>query len=252
MRSECEDAHEDNSSATRIKPTELQHPVPEHAAMPPLVSIPFHRGRNRFSSHPKPKSADKRQNRGGNRPGQNELIVHHGETAKNELAQASGANRGGDGGQSHGNNDRHAHAGEDHAHRQRQLDLKQKLAVGESHAAPGLDHGRIDAADAGVGVANHGQQRVESQRQNRQAIGTIAEPGHRQQKSKERETRDRLNNVRGSQHRLVPNRPVRTHYAQRNTDQHREQRGDSHQPEMLQREFQNLFVILQQGSERGS
>src|ERR1022692_3456319 len=59
------------------------------------------------------------QDRRGNGSGQNELIVHHGETAKDELAQASCANRGGNGGQSHRNDDCDSYAGENHARRQR-------------------------------------------------------------------------------------------------------------------------------------
>ena len=65
-----------------------------------------------------------RQNSGGNGSGQNELIVHHSEAAKDELAEASGANRGSNGGQAYRDDDGHSHAGENHTQRQRQLHLK--------------------------------------------------------------------------------------------------------------------------------
>src|SRR5580693_2375974 len=133
----------------------------------------------RAQTPPQPSQAEigrQRQNCGGDGSGQNELIVDHGETAKDELAQTSSANRGSDGGQSHRDNDRHAYPGENHAQGEGQFHLKQELAAGEAHASPGLDYGRIDAANSGVSIANHRQQSVKSQRQDRQPVSTIAEP----------------------------------------------------------------------------
>src|SRR5208282_2275960 len=104
-----------------------------------------------FSSRPQtffqPSQAEvrgERQNCGGNSSGKDELIVHHCETAKDELAQTSGSDCSGDGGKSHRNDDSYAYSGKNYAQGQWQFHLKQELAGGESHTAPGFDHCGID------------------------------------------------------------------------------------------------------------
>ncbi len=148
----------------------------------------------------------------------------------------------------HGNHNSHPHARKNHTHRQRQFHLKQKLRFREPHASPRFHHSGIDAADSRVGVPDNRQQGIQSERQNRQPVGALAQPRHRQQKSKERKAGNRLNNVGAGQHRLVEARPMGDRNSQRYADQHREQRGKANQPQMLQREFQHLAVILQDES----
>ncbi len=95
-----------------------------------------------------------------------------------------------------------SHAGDDHAQRQREFHLPQQLAVGHAHAASGFDHGAINAFDAGVGVANERQQRVEREREDGEAVGAGADPGRGQKKSEERQAGNGLNNVGAAEYRL--------------------------------------------------
>src|ERR1700733_2650100 len=187
-----------------------------------------------------------RQDCGRNRSGQDEFVVHHRETAKNELAESSGADCRCNGGESNRDHDRYPDARKNHTHRQRQLHLEQPLAIGKSHSPPSFDNEWIHPADSRVGVANDRQEGIESERQDCQPIGTGADPRHGQQETEERQTWNRLNDVRSSQYRLVPNRIVSAQYAQRYADQYREQGGDSDQPQVSECEFQNLFVVLEE------
>ena len=68
MRSECEGAHEDNSSAHEEQADRTRAPIAAKTRATPSVPIPFHRGRKRFSSHPKPKSADSARTAAGIAP----------------------------------------------------------------------------------------------------------------------------------------------------------------------------------------
>src|SRR3984893_890233 len=129
------------------------------------------------------------QRRRRNRPRQNELIVHHRQSSKNELSQSTGANGCSDGRQSHRDHHRHPHPRENHTHRQRQLHLKKKLTIGEPHAAARFHHGGIHSPNSGVGIPNQRQQRVQRQSQNCQTVGSLAPPGQRQQKNKQRHAR---------------------------------------------------------------
>src|ERR1700683_2983998 len=77
-----------------------------------------------------------RQDCGRKRSGQDEFVVHHRETAKNELAKSSGAECRSNGSESNRHHDRYPDARKNHAHRQRQLHLEQQLAIGKSHSPP--------------------------------------------------------------------------------------------------------------------
>ena len=50
---------------------------------------------------------------------------------------------------------------------------------------PASTTARIHALDAGVGVANQRQQRVQSERENGEAVGARADPGRGQKKSEQ-------------------------------------------------------------------
>src|SRR3984893_14793830 len=135
------------------------------------------------------------QRRRRNRPRQNELIVHHRQSSKNEFSQSTGANGCSDRRQSHRDHHRHPHSRENHTHRQRQLHLKKKLTIGEPHAAARFHHRRIHSPNSRERIPNQRQQRIQSQSQNCQTVSSLAQPGQRQQKTKQCQARDRLNNV---------------------------------------------------------
>ena len=142
------------------------------------------------------------QHGGGNCAGQNYLVVDHGQAAENIFAQAACADRSRDRGQTDGDHGGNPHAGDDHAERQRQLTC---IAIGDLSCPcrVRLRPLRDPHLDAGVSVANQWQQRVESERKNREAVGARADPGRRQQKSEQRQAGNSLNNVRSAEHRLA-------------------------------------------------
>ena len=147
--------------------------------------------------------------------------------------EASGADRGGDGRHSDGDHRSNANSGQQHRHRQRQLNVPEKLAGSETHRDGGFPHRRADARNPDIGVANHRQQRVERQGDDRQPVGTRAQPRQRQQQSKEREAGNRLHDICAAEHQRLPSRPARQKYPQRNADRDGEQHGNPDQPQML-------------------
>src|SRR5437588_8712553 len=122
------------------------------------------------------KVGKKRQQRRWNGPRQNHLVVHHAQSAENKLPQSARADRCRNRCQSYGEHRRNSQSGHNHSRSQRQLHLKEQLAVGQSHGASRLDHRRIDAADARVSIANQRQQRIERQRQDRKPASAFSNP----------------------------------------------------------------------------
>ena len=122
--------------------------------------------------------------------------------------------------------------------------LPEKLAIGHAHAASGFDDGAIHALDAGVGVANERQQRVQREREDGEAVGTCADPGRGQKESEKREAGNGLDNVCAAEHRLFQHRPACDQNAERDSNQHGEDDGSTDQPEMFGGEFQDFGVVL--------
>ncbi len=104
-----------------------------------------------------------RDQRRRHRAGQDEHIIVGAQTAKNIAAQAAGIDGRGDGRRADADHRGDAHAGDDHAQRQRQLDLQQQLAVGHAHAAASFTNRRVDITDTGKSIADDRQERVEHQ-----------------------------------------------------------------------------------------
>ena len=190
------------------------------------------------------------QRGGGNGARQDELIVHHGHAAKNKFSQAAGADRGGDGGGAHGNHRSHTNAGDDDAERERQLDAQEQLAVGQAHAASGFNHRAVHAQNSGVRVAQDREQSVEGQRQNRHSFGALTEPRHGQQESEQRKTGNRLEKIRSTENGPHEPRPAGEQNAKRQADGHGKERGETHQPDVLEGERENLVPVVQKKIEQ--
>src|SRR5215469_5232639 len=190
------------------------------------------------------KIREQRQNRRRNRTRQDYAIIHHGQSTKNKFSQTTGTNRGGDRCQSHANHGGYSHSGENPAHRQRQLHFEQQLRFGKSHAASGFHHRRIHTANPVKGVSDNRQQCVQRQGQNRQPIHTFPQPRHGQQKAKQGEARNGLDDICAGENRPIEPHPMRNQNPQRNPNQCRHKRGPSDQPQMLQGEVQHLRAVM--------
>src|SRR5213595_1987726 len=74
------------------------------------------------------------QQRRGNGAGENQAVVHGGHAAKDQLAQSAGTDGGGDSCDTDAGDGGDPKSGEDNARGEGKLNLKQQLAVSESHA----------------------------------------------------------------------------------------------------------------------
>jgi hypothetical protein len=179
-----------------------------------------------------------------NRAGQDHRITGHGHTAKNKDAEAARADSRRNRRHADTNHRGHAHAREDHAHRERQLDLPQRLARRHAHGSRGFDHRRVHAGDARVGVAENRQQRVESERDDCGAGADAAEHRHRKQESEQRQARHRLHHVGRAEHPTPQHAPPHQRDSQWHADKHRDRHGCRYQPQMLEGPLQNFGALL--------
>src|SRR6266403_1209479 len=184
-----------------------------------------------------------RQQRRRNGSRQNHLVVDHGETAKNKFSESACADRRRDRCQPNGEHRRDSQSRDNDSRGERQLDLKEQLAIGESHGASRLDYRRIDAANARVSIANQRQQRIERKRQDRKPTSALSDPRRWKKKAEQGKARDGLDYVRAAKHRLAELRDARDQDAQRNSDQRREKSGDARQRHVLQCEIEHLLAI---------
>ena len=126
-----------------------------------------------------------------------------------------------------------AHTREDDAGGERQFDQPQQLALRHPHSSAGLAHRGINPRNPGVRIAHDWQQRVDDERADR---GPRADPKHRNQQTEQRQTRDRLEHVRQSQHRPAPGGTSSYQDTERQTDECRDGGGDRHQADVLPQE----------------
>src|SRR5581483_7383480 len=175
------------------------------------------------------------------------------EAAKNVAPQPAGIDGRRDGRRADTDHRGHPHPGDDDAQGERQLDLKQQLAVGHAHAAAGIADRRIDAADAGERIANDRQERVERQRHDRGARADAADDLHmekinieRYQKAEQRQARHRLHDVGETEHGSAERRLARENNAQRHADRNRDAGGDRNQKQVLEGERGQLARIARE------
>ena len=170
------------------------------------ISCRNHRaGRRRCSSKPIRKSAPNARRAGRDGAGQDQRVVHHGQSAKNIFPQASRAHRRCNRGDSDGEDGCDPHAGKNRGKGKRQLNLQQRSARARSspcRAPPRAQRG-IDSCNARGRIADDWrQQGIERERGHRQARGALAEPWNRKQESEQRQTRNRLGDICGAEDRL--------------------------------------------------
>ena len=140
--------------------------------------------------------------------------VLHLQARENVVAKARLAHGRGQRGRADHPDGRRAHAGHQHRGRERQLHAAQALPVRHARAARRFDHRRIELQDARHAVANHGQHRIQHEREQRGqepergepfAEQPLAERREREQQrieeGEQREARDRLHHARERQHR---------------------------------------------------
>src|ERR1043166_8429393 len=170
-----------------------------------------------------------RQERRRNGAGQDQRIVVHPKTAEDIAAEAAGVDRRRDRRGADRDHRRDANARNDNAEGQRHLDLQEQLPVGHAESPARLADRRIDAVDAGEGVADDRQERVERERRDRRARADAADNADMKQiniegnqKAEQREARHRLHDVGEAEDRLAERGTARERDAERHADENRD------------------------------
>ena len=102
-----------------------------------------------------------RQRGGGYRSGEQHHVIVQREALRDSFTETSRADESGDGSGAHVDHGRRLDAGEDRGKRQRQFDPGQDVARPETERHRRLAQAHRHAEQAGVRVANDGEQRVE-------------------------------------------------------------------------------------------
>ena len=184
------------------------------------------------------------QERGRDRPRQDETRVHGGQAAEDVGAEASGADGRGDGGGAYRHDRGDAHAGQDHGQGEGQLDQAQPLARRHAHPGRRLEHRGVDLLDAGHGVAQDGKERIEHERHDGRAHADAADERHRDQEAEEGEARDGLGEVGEGQDGPREARAAGEGDAEGDADRHRDACGDEDQQDVLAGQEQQLRAAL--------
>src|SRR2546425_4131752 len=99
--------------------------------------------------------------RGGDGACEDEGITDEGDAAKNERAETTGADGGGDRCDADSDDGGGSNARKNDGQRKRKTDAKENLRAGHAHGFRSFEDGGIDAGEANVGVGEDGGQRGE-------------------------------------------------------------------------------------------
>src|SRR5436309_5461272 len=133
--------------------------------------------------------------RGGDGACEDEGITDEGDAAKNERAETTGADGGGDRCDADSDDGGGSNARKNDGQRKRKTDAKEKLRAGHAHGFGSFKDGRIDAGEANVGVAQDGEQRVEHESDDGGAFANAADEWNGNEETEECETGDGLENA---------------------------------------------------------
>src|SRR6185437_1919559 len=185
---------------------------------------------------------------GGDGSGEDEGVVDAGDAAEDEFSEASGADGGGDRRHAYTCNGGGPQSGEDDAGGEGQFDFEEALPAGHAEGAGDVLERGVDGADAGVGVAQDGQQGVAGEGEDGEARGVFAEPWHGEEQAEEGERGDGLDDVGegddGAGEGFMAGEEDAERQGNSSCDQHREKR----EPEMLEGEAGDLVGV---GGEEG-
>ncbi len=177
--------------------------------------------------------ARERQQRRRNRAGKNHRRVDHREAAEDVVTKSAGANRRRDGGRADANHHGDAKARHDRRQRERPFDLRQHLAGRQAHRDRAFDHRRRHTLNAGDRAAQHRQDGIDRERDERGARADAADERQRNQETEQRQAWNGLRQVGERDDRFRERRPPRREDAERNADRRRNRRRCQHQHHVL-------------------
>ena len=153
-----------------------------------------------------------------------------GDAAIDGHAQAACADEAGNAGERDGHGCHVADAAHDDGRGQGQLHAIEQLAFGGAHATRRLDDARVDVHDARVGVAHHGQKRIDGQRHHG---GDVPYAGHGDEETEQRDGRDGIHEVDQGKHRARATPPGGNGNAEGQADDARQGNGQKRDGDML-------------------
>ena len=199
--------------------------------------------RERLLQSPKREVGRQRHERGRNRAGQEQRVVVHPQATEDVHSEPACADRRRDRRRPHRDHRRHAHARDDEAERQRQLDLREHLPPGHPHRLGCLADAPVDPVDPGESVADDREQRVEEERDDRRQAPDPVCPEQRDEEAEERQARHRLQDIGRGQDRPLEPRPPRQQDADRDAEKHPRPGRDDHQQHVLCRQLERLVAV---------
>src|SRR5208283_693164 len=175
---------------------------------------------------------------------QQQCVIHQCDSTKDERAKAAGTNRGGNRGDADGKDRGSANAGEYHRKRQGKTHPEQDLPPGHAHGFGGFKNRRVDRGQTNVGVAQYRQQRVENQRDDRSAFADASNEGNGNQKSKQGQAGNRLQNAGDAKGQGAQSLVIYDEHPQRHADGDGDEHGDQHQSHVIQGRRKNFSTML--------
>src|SRR6266446_442253 len=184
--------------------------------------------------------SQQREQRGGDGACEDQGVVHRRHAAENVDAEPARADRRGNRRDPHTHHGGDAHAREDDAGSEGELDEPQQLTISHAHSPTRLAHRGVHAGNPRVGVADNGEERVDDERGD---SGPRADPEHRNQEPEEGETRDGLEDIRDAEHRPAPGRTARHEDTEGQSDQRRESGGNRDEADVLPQEQPHFACV---------
>ena len=183
---------------------------------------------------------------GGDGAGENNRVADHGDSAKNEGAEAAGADGRGNGGHPDGDDRGGADSREDHREREGEPHAPEDLRVGHAHGFGGFEDGRIDPGEADVGVAQNGEKRVEDQGDDGGTTPDAADEGTGNQEAEEREAGNSLQNAGHTEGEGAQGRAMNNEHSEGNSDGDGEEHGDKNKDQVIESGVENFSAMVEE------
>ena len=191
------------------------------------------------------------EKRGGDGAGKDDGVADHGNPAKNESAEAAGADGGSDGRDADGDDCGGADSREDHGEREGKADAPEDLRVGHAHGFGGFKDGGIDAGEADISVAKNGEKRVQDQGDDGGAASNAADEGNGNKKAEQSEAGNGLQNAGHTEGEGTQGRAVNDKHTKGNADGDGEEHGDENKDQVIESGVQDFGAVVEEEGPSG-
>ena len=187
---------------------------------------------------------------GGNGAGEDEGIADESHTAEDEGTEAARADGGSDGGDADGDDGGGSDPGKNNGERERKPDAKENLRASHAHGFGGFQDGGIDTGEPNIRVAKDGKNCVQDERDDGGALADAADERNGNEKTKEGEARDGLENAGDAERDGSQSRTLHDEHAKRNANEDGDSHRDDHQRHVIQSGTEDFASMLHHKSPR--